>query len=95
MASSLVASLANRSAQRAPRTKEREVRDVIKRLKEVIAVYGITAEDLGLLAGDDPAGAMAAIRKRPPAVKPPAAKSNEDTRQNWAWRCPQPGWLRC
>ncbi|MBI3153902.1 MAG: H-NS histone family protein [Burkholderiales bacterium] len=81
--------------------RQREVQGVVDRIREAIAVYGLTAADLGLAAARS---ARAAAAKRPrkagkgrragPAAKAPAVKFRDDAGHTWGGRGPRPGWLR-
>lgn len=77
------------------RTKERE--GVIERMKEAIAVYDITAADLGL--GSTPRKTRNAGRDRPistgkKAVKATSAAYTDAAGNTWGGRGPRPKWLR-
>jgi DNA-binding protein H-NS len=67
--------------------RKREVQGVIKQIKEAIAVYGLTALDLGLVAGAAPAAAprqpktKSQAAARPRAAKAPAAAKQPATRK--------------
>lgn len=75
--------------------KNKERAGVIKRIKEAITVYGITAEDLDL--------AVSKKAAKSPVVKPRAGKRRKavtvvkfrDANGNtWGGRGPRPAWLR-
>jgi DNA-binding protein H-NS len=80
--------------------REREVRDVVGRIKEAIRVYGLTARDLGF------GGARAASAARGKAVAVEAAprkdvkkgkvpvKFRDGTGNTWTGRGSRPRWLR-
>ena len=90
------------SLRREAETKrEQEVRDVIVRIKEAIAVYGLTPADLGFGSG---AGANGKRRGRPPgrknAVRASAKKAAKAPKfadkggNTWSGRGPRPRWLK-
>ncbi len=77
--------------------RKKEISDVVARIKEAIAVYGLTAQDLGL----------AGTRGRPPKVKSVAApaptakktrkvkvKYRDNAGNTWTGRGSRPRWLR-
>ena len=80
--------------------RKKEIADVVARIKEAIAVYGLTAQDLGL----------AGTRGRPPKVKAAAAapaptatakktrkvkiKYRDNAGNTWTGRGSRPRWLR-
>ena len=76
--------------------RKKEIADVVARIKEAIAVYGLTAQDLGL----------AGTRGRPPKVKAaapaPTAKKTRKVKikyrdnagNTWTGRGSRPRWLR-
>lgn len=93
-----------RLQQEAEAVREAEVAGVIERMREAIAVYGITAQDLGLSGG----GSVAAPRGRKagPAAKRSAKagkrktgeaagpKFRDESGNVWSGRGPRPRWLR-
>jgi DNA-binding protein H-NS len=79
--------------------KDRERADVIKRIREAITVYDITAQDLGLDSSKK--SAKGATRKAPVGkraskpTKPPSTVKFKDPNGNtWGGRGPRPAWLR-
>lgn len=86
----------------AERLRNEEVEGVIKRIREAIAAYGLTAADLGLGAGRKARAAGKPGRKpgRPKkaaAGKPGrkvAPKYRDDKGNTWAGRGKRPVWLR-
>ena len=81
--------------------KRKEVEGVIKRIKEAIAVYGLTAADLGL------AGSGAGARRGPglkrgaapskagkSAKVPGKPKYRDDAGHAWSGKGPRPGWFK-
>jgi DNA-binding protein H-NS len=88
----------------ANRVRDEEAQGVIERIKAAIAVYGLTAEQLGFGAVARPAELTAPTPKPAPqkALKPATkGKSNphfggfSDRRGNvWSGRGPHPAWLR-
>jgi DNA-binding protein H-NS len=92
---------------KAAQLKDKEVAGVIKRIKEAIEAYGLTAEDLGLagnqrgpkpgkraarVAGTKPAAGKRAAGKRVKAA--PTVKFRDDAGNSWSGRGPRPGWLK-
>ena len=80
--------------------KKAEVADVIKRIKEAIAVYGLSAADLGLAApvrkagpGRPPKAAATGTRAGKKLGKV-APKYRDETGNTWTGRGNQPRWLR-
>ena len=84
----------------AERLRRREAGDVIARIREAIAHYGLTAADLGF--GGRKASAAAAPATQPRAAKKAAAKKKftvppkyrDDAGRTWSGRGLQPVWLR-
>ena len=79
--------------------KKAEVADVIKRIKDAIAVYGLTASDLGLgpAVSKSGAGRAAKAASGPRAGKKlgkVAPKYRDDAGNTWTGRGNQPRWLR-
>jgi DNA-binding protein H-NS len=89
--------------QQAQEVRQREVQDVINRMKEAIQVYGLTANDLGFEIKPAPAkrgrkpGTKVA-RKNGAAAKtkkPKRAAAYADGKGNvWSGRGPRPRWLK-
>lgn len=82
--------------------KRKEVEGVVKRIKEAIAVYGLTAADLGL-AGSGAGAARAPGLKRRGAAPSQAGKSakvpgkpkyRDDAGHAWSGKGPRPGWFK-
>src|SRR4051812_21043418 len=79
--------------------KEKERQGVIDRMKEAIAVYDITAADLGLRK---PRGRTASIGSKPARAAKTSGRSQQrkgkayaDSQGNtWGGRGPRPRWLR-
>ena len=82
----------------ADRLKRQEVEGVIARIKEAIAVYSLTAGDLGLgaSAGRKPrAGvAKAAGGRRRKRKYTATVKYRDEAGNTWVGRGPRPQWLR-
>ena len=84
----------------AERLRRKEVGDVIARIREAIAHYGLSAADLGF--GDRrPAAGAAPAKKARAAKKAPAKKKftvapkyRDDAGRTWTGRGLQPVWLR-
>lgn len=85
--------------KKALEAREREVADVVGRIKQAIATYGLTAADLGLqpARGRRPATKPAATRKptRKAASKAGkiAPKYRDDAGNTWTGRGMKPRWL--
>lgn len=95
--SELTHQIAQLTAQ-AELARKREVAGVISRIKEAIAVYGITASDLGLdgtAAGGKPvAKAPAHNRQTAAAASSGVVKYRDDAGNTWSGRGPKPGWFK-
>jgi DNA-binding protein H-NS len=89
--------------QQAEEMRQREVDDVVRRMKEAIQVYGLTARDLGFETKPAPAkrgrkpgtkvAKSAAAGK--PGRKPKRAAAFVDGKGNvWSGRGPRPRWLK-
>ena len=86
----------------ADKLKRKEIDDVISKIKEAIAVYELTAADLGF-DGKSGARRSPAARKRGPAAKGKGAgkaraaatvKFRDEAGNTWGGRGPRPQWLR-
>src|SRR4051812_22285622 len=81
----------------ADKLKRKEVDDVISKIKEAIAVYELTAADLGLEGkAVSRRGPAAASRGRPAArgKAASAVKFRDEAGNTWGGRGPRPQWLR-
>ena len=80
--------------------KAKERQGVIDRMKEAIAVYEITAQELGLGARGSSAGGRSTARKGAPQVKAskksaePQAAYGDGKGNTWGGRGPRPKWLK-
>lgn len=82
--------------------RRKEIDGVVKRIKEAIAVYGLTSADLGLVGGGKGVkGPRGPKRKGTTAGKPgkPAAvpgkpKYRDDAGHTWSGKGPRPGWFK-
>ena len=76
--------------------KRKEVAGVVKRIKEAIGVYGLTAADLGLAGAGK--GPRAKRGTAPKAGKPKGmvgkVKYRDDAGHAWSGKGPRPGWLK-
>jgi DNA-binding protein H-NS len=84
-------------ARKAEQLRQKEVADVVARIKEAISAYGITASDLGLTGSRRANGATRAKPGPKPASKRKAAtkaKFRDDAGNTWVGRGPRPQWLR-
>lgn len=81
----------------AEKLRRGEVDAVVARIKEAIAVYGLTAEDLGLARAPKAAKVAKAVKpRRARAAAPQArtAKYRDPDGNEWSGRGPRPKWLR-
>jgi DNA-binding protein H-NS len=82
----------------AERVRRQEVEGVIARIKEAVAFYGLTAEDLGLggaRRGRPPGrGAARKPAGRPAAKAKAAAKYRDQQGNTWSGRGPRPRWFK-
>lgn len=79
--------------------KRKEIEGVIDRIRGAIAVYGLTAADLGLApakrsAARRPAGPRAAKASGGRKAKATAVKFRDEAGHTWGGRGPRPAWLR-
>ncbi|HNT40052.1 MAG TPA: H-NS histone family protein [Rubrivivax sp.] len=75
----------------AEKLRRREVDEVIGRIREAIAFYGITAADLGLAGAEaSPPGR----RGRPAKAGKPLVRYRDENGNTWAGRGKRPQWLR-
>ena len=83
-------------SREAEKLKRKEVEEVVQRIKEAIAAYGLTASDLGL-SGQRGRKAAASPKVRKPRagkVKSAAVKFRDGAGNTWGGRGPRPQWLR-
>lgn len=85
----------------AEKVRKNEISGVIKRIREAIEHYGLSAQDLGLAQGGAPAtkAAAAAPKKRQSAGKKAASAAREvkfrdEAGNTWGGRGKRPQWLR-
>lgn len=87
----------------AERLRGQEVADVVARIKEAIAAYGLTAADLGLTTSGRGraskgravgASAGPGVKRRAKSPRSTGAKYRNDQGQTWGGRGPRPKWLR-
>jgi DNA-binding protein H-NS len=83
-------------SREAEQLKQKEVADVVARIKEAISAYGITASDLGLTGTRRANGATRAKPGPKPRSKKAArkAKFRDAAGNTWVGRGPRPQWLR-
>ncbi len=83
--------------RQAEELKRKEIPEVVARIKEAIAHYGLTARDLGL-AGKALTQPIAAKPKQslgPKGVKAPSAiKYRDNAGHTWSGRGPKPQWFK-
>ena len=72
----------------AEKLRRQEISDVVKRIKDAIAAYGLTADDLGI-GGKRTSARQAVSRKRAST-----AKYRDGTGNTWGGLGPRPKWLR-
>ncbi|MBT2322749.1 H-NS histone family protein [Variovorax paradoxus] len=75
--------------RQAEKLKNQEVDGVVARIKEAIAHYGLTAQQLGFGPG---AGVAKAKAKK--AARATSAKYSDGSGNSWSGRGPRPHWLR-
>ena len=68
--------------------RKREIAEIIADVKQKISAYGLTAADLGLFAGRDPAPAQKAKSALKAKYRDPA------TGETWVGRGATPKWMR-
>ncbi|MDL2336914.1 MAG: H-NS histone family protein [Pseudomonadota bacterium] len=82
--------------------KRKEVEGVIKRIKEAISVYGLTAVDLGLSGSATGVKRSMALKRKgraasksgKPASVPGKPKYRDEAGHAWSGKGPRPGWFR-
>jgi DNA-binding protein H-NS len=75
--------------QEAEAQRAKELSDVVKKMKEAIAVYGLTAADLGFGPAKSTGTSKSAKGKGGQG-----AKFRDDAGNAWSGRGPRPGWLK-
>lgn len=82
----------------AEKARQSEVAGVVARIKEAIAVYGITLADLNLDGSMPTQRASAPIqvvsRKKAAAGRASVARYQDGSGNSWSGRGPRPRWLR-
>jgi DNA-binding protein H-NS len=82
----------------AERVRQQEIEGVIARIKEAVAFYGLTAQDLGLggaRRGRPPgSGATRKTSGRTAGKSTAAAKYRDDRGNTWSGRGPRPKWFK-
>ena len=73
--------------------KAAERKGVIERMREAIAVYGITAADLGLAGGASHSRKKSA-KRAPNQLATKTAAYSDDKGNTWGGRGPRPRWLK-
>lgn len=74
--------------------KRKEVEGVVKRIKEAIEAYGLTAADLGLAGRTAKAAKLGKQRGASKAGRAGAVKFRDEAGNSWGGRGPRPAWLR-
>lgn len=80
--------------------KRKEVDGVVKRIKEAIAVYGLSAADLGLTGSTAGAKRLTGLKKRKVTTSskagstPGKPKYRDDAGHAWSGKGPRPGWFK-
>lgn len=88
--------------RQAEELKRKEIPEVVGRIKEAIAHYGLTAADLGLVAAPRKAakkvragaGPSESTARNKPAKKATAIKYRDSTGHTWSGRGPKPKWFK-
>ena len=93
--------------RKAEALRQRELRDVVAKIKDAIAVYGLTAADLGLASAPSSRATRGAAVKeaagtspakspkgRAKAARKVAVKYRDKAGNAWSGRGNQPRWLR-
>lgn len=84
--------------KKAESVRSKEVDGVIARMKEAIAFYGLTQQDLGFGKRGRPASPAGKRGKKPArsssAKSARAAKFRDDQGNAWSGRGPRPRWLK-
>jgi DNA-binding protein H-NS len=82
----------------ADKARGKEAKGVIGRIREAIAAYGLTAEDLGFTAkakpGRKPGAAKKTVAPRKAGKTARAIKYRNDAGDGWVGRGKRPQWLR-
>jgi DNA-binding protein H-NS len=78
--------------KQAEAVREKEVRDVIARIKEAIAAYGLSASDLGLGSSGRPAPSVRGGIQR--KAKQRDALYRDSAGNTWSGRGPRPKWFK-
>jgi DNA-binding protein H-NS len=84
-------------SREAEKVRRKEIEGVVARIREAIAVYGLTASDLGLSGakrGPKPKAAAKRARKAGKATSARPAKFRDENGNSWGGRGPRPQWLR-
>ncbi len=80
---------------RAEAIRQREKAGVVARIRHAIAIYGLTAHDLGLGgAAVDSDARVAPSGPKAGAPKSATPKYRDEAGNTWGGRGPRPGWLR-
>ena len=75
--------------------RKKEIADVVARIKEAIAVYGLTAQDLGLgAARGRPPKQVAAPTPKAKKTRTVKVKYRDNAGNTWTGRGSRPRWLR-
>jgi DNA-binding protein H-NS len=85
--------------QDAEKVRRKEVAGVVSRIQEAIAVYGLTADDLGFGSKKAKSAQSPAVRRRnvkssQAAQAPGVVKFRNDSGGTWGGRGKRPDWLR-
>jgi len=84
--------------QEAEKLRRKEIGGVVARIREAIKAYGLTANDLGLTAGQGRTHRVSAVPKkagkRRSKSKSGAIKFRDGNGNTWVGRGPRPQWLR-
>jgi DNA-binding protein H-NS len=89
--------------KKAESARKQEAAELVALIKSGIELYGLTAQDLGLAAGAEPAkkakeakkaATPSKVKSAAPASAAPAAKYTDGAGHSWSGRGPRPGWVK-
>jgi DNA-binding protein H-NS len=82
----------------AEKLRKQEIDGVVKRIREAVVHYGLSAADLGLAPGGAGKGKKAAAAKKPKAKSKsfpaPVVKFRDEAGHTWGGRGKRPQWIR-
>ncbi len=80
--------------QQAEGLRRKETADVVKRMKEAIAIYGLSAADLGFESSARPGRKAASATRKASNRKTRKPKFKDASGNVWSGRGPRPGWFK-